>query len=108
MNRKQPRLIKGLIYWRCPNCNRWLRPDKFSKARSTRNRLSIYCIECRRNLSTDIGNINTPAFRNGLKCMSCGIWFVEEHGKPVVCRQCIGYRKYNKKKWIPEAWYPEI
>lgn len=51
---------------------------------------------------------------NGACCSWCGCYFIEEHGFPVVCRECynqwrrenhLGKKAFKRKEGIPVASY---
>jgi hypothetical protein len=40
---------------------------------------------------------------DGLCCSECGIYFIREHGYPVLCSGC-----HTEKSTLPEATIPEL
>lgn len=47
---------------------------------------------------------------DGLMCSDCGVCFVEEHGCPVICKECA--KEYSKAELredgLKVAWHKEV
>jgi hypothetical protein len=44
----------------------------------------------------------------GAICSRCGIYFQEEHGYPVVCKQCWKHATKQERKHLQQATSPEL
>lgn len=45
---------------------------------------------------------------NGFCCSLCGVYFVEEHGYPVVCKDCWDELSKEEKKMYQLAYHEEL
>ena len=50
---KKPKLVRGLEYWLCPCCDKWLTGDEFGNDRNACNGLKSWCRVCVQGMRGD-------------------------------------------------------
>jgi len=46
MQKKEPKYENGIIYWKCPTCNKWLPESAYYYDSRTANKLKSQCKQC--------------------------------------------------------------
>jgi hypothetical protein len=54
-----------------------------------------------------MGDIANDAI-TGFACSSCGVYFEQPHGHPVVCADCHGLRCWRERDGLPKATHAEV
>ena len=106
-NKKKPRIINEVEYWKCPKCKKWLPADEYHKDKKSANGLKSYCKNCHQRISIKTRNPKTyratkrrsEAIRRARKANSKIIQFTkkdEEKLKVILGKECLKCSNKNE------------